>query len=66
MATEQEYNDILCYKTSTIKYRPGLNDNKKRNIIDKASKVGPVNYCNHIYIHALMIYIATQVICLFH
>ena len=38
MATEQEYDDIYRYKTSTQKYRPGLSDNEKRNIRDKASR----------------------------
>ena len=39
MATEQEYSDILRYKTnSTAKYRPGLTDNEKRNIRDKAAR----------------------------
>ena len=38
MATEQEYDDILRYKTNTTKYRPGLSDNEKRNIRDKASR----------------------------
>ena len=32
MATEQEYDDILHYKTSSSKYRPGLSENEKRNI----------------------------------
>ena len=39
MATEQEYSDIHRYKTnSTAKYRPGLSDNEKRNIRDKAAR----------------------------
>ena len=39
MATVQEYDDILRYKTSTSnKYRSGLSENEKRNIRDKASR----------------------------
>ena len=39
MATELEYSDILRYKTnSSAKYRPGLTDNEKRNIRDKAAR----------------------------
>ena len=37
MATEQEFNDIILYKTGSVKYRSGLSDNEKRNIRDKAS-----------------------------
>ena len=36
---EQEYSDILLYKTnSTTKYRPGLNNKEKRDIRDKATR----------------------------
>ena len=39
MATELEYEDIVRYKTSTdSKYRPGLSDNDKRNIREKAAR----------------------------
>lgn len=38
MATEQEYSDILQYKTGAVKYRAGLTDNEKRNIRDKAGR----------------------------
>ena len=38
MATQQEYNDIMKYKTSVQrKYRDGLSDNQKSNIRDKSS-----------------------------
>ncbi len=37
MVTELEYSDILRYKISTgRKYRPGLTDNEKRSISEKA------------------------------
>ena len=39
MATELEYEDIVRYKTSTdSKYRPGLSDNDKPNIREKAAR----------------------------
>ena len=39
MATQQEYSDIMKYKTSIErKYRDGLSDNQKRNIRDKSSR----------------------------
>ena len=39
MATQQEYSDIMKYKTSVErKYRDGLSDNHKRNIRDKSSR----------------------------
>ena len=37
--SELEYEDIVRYKTSTdSKYRPGLSDNDKRNIREKAAR----------------------------
>ena len=39
MANEHECSDILRYKSNTTnKYRPGLSDNEKRNIRDKATR----------------------------
>ena len=39
MATQEEYDDIIRYKTATEKkYRDGLSDNQKRNIRDKATR----------------------------
>ena len=38
MATELEYEDIIHYnKTGSVKYQPGLSDDEKRNIREKAS-----------------------------
>ena len=51
MATQEEYDDILRYKTTVQggqKYRPGLTENQKRNIRDKASRYEVQRQCLYI------------------
>ena len=50
MATQEEYDDILHYKTtdSGKKYRDGLSDNQKRNIKDTAQRYVVEKQCLYI------------------
>ena len=51
MATQEEYDDILRYKTAVEgrqKYRAGLTKNQKRNIRDKASRYKVEQQCLYI------------------
>ena len=50
MATKEEFDDVIKYKTSRErKYRDGLSENQKRNIRDKASRyVVRCNFCPRI------------------
>ena len=51
MATQEEYDDILRYKTAVEgrqKYRAGLTENQKRNIRDKASRYKVERQCLYI------------------
>ena len=50
MATQEEYDDILHYKTtdSGKKYRDGLSDNQKRNIRDKAQRYVVEKQCLYV------------------
>ena len=51
MATQEEYDDILRYKTAVEgrqKYRAGLTENQKWNIRDKASRYKVEQQCLYI------------------
>ena len=52
MATQEEYDDILRYKTAVEgrqKYRPGLTENQMWNIRDKASRYKVEQQCLHVH-----------------
>ena len=53
MATQQEYDDILSYKTAAAgtgkKYRDGLSDNQRRNIRDKATRYVVEQHCLYVF-----------------